>query len=304
MSGTSLDFLPCGYRTSLDSQGNVHTCAHPNVRVDNGIVVPEVCFNCRYRSIQAAIPRSTRSQDLEQHKKSEWKWSVGVTTAPRRAATLERFLISLRAAGWDSVRIFAEPGAEIPTDFEHVPTTRRQTTLGAFPNWFLGLTELVMREPETSAFFMCEDDVIFSVGLRAYLESQLWPTANVGVISPYCPSHVGLSKPWGFHAENRGWNTWGALAYIFPNSSARALITDSLVVNHRHHGPRDGLQDMDSVVGNWCARTARSYFVHVPSLAEHIGATSTIYPHASNRGWRRANHFVSRIDLEKYSGRE
>ena len=46
--------------------------------------------------------------------RANFRWSIGVTTAPRRVATLGRALESLAAAGWDEARLFAEPGSELP----------------------------------------------------------------------------------------------------------------------------------------------------------------------------------------------
>ncbi len=221
-------------------------------------------------------------------------WAVGVTSAPRPRPTLARCLESLTEAGWGRPRLFAEPGSEISAEFGSLPATHRDETLGAFPNWFLGLAELVMRRPRVEAYLMCQDDVIFAASLRDYLERNLWPAPRVGVVSVYSPSHYAQGKPPGFHVEDRGWDSWGALAYIFPNPSARALLSDPMVIDHRHHGPADGLRNIDSVVGLWCRRSGLPYFVHAPSLAQHIGETSTIYPGASLDGWRIADSFAER----------
>lgn len=209
-------------------------------------------------------------------------WAVGVTTAPRQVPTLERSLASLIAAGWNSPRLFAEPGTEIPPQFRNLPISQRDTVLGAFPNWYLGLAELVMREPQADAYLLCQDDVLFSEGLRDYLEESLQPNRDAGVISVYCPSHYATGREPGFHIENRGWHSWGALAYILPAASARALLCDSKVLEHRLNGPADGLRNIDSVVGRWCRQTGKTYVVHVPSLAQHIGDTSTIWNGARN----------------------
>jgi len=230
------------------------------------------------------------------------RWAVGVTTAPRKNSTLERTLQSLEEAGWDRPRLFAEPNVELPSEFADLPVTRRDETIGAFPNWYLGLSELVMRDPRAEAYLLCQDDVLFSANLRDYLERVLWPAPHVGVVSVYCPSHYGLGKPDGFHVEDHGWGTWGALAYVFPNPSARAILTDSLVVNHRHHGPAAGTRNIDSVVGSWCTRSGLPYYVHVPSLAQHVGATSTIRKSAGVRGRRRASQFTERVDWEHVNG--
>jgi len=223
-------------------------------------------------------------------------WAVGVTTAPRQRPTLPRCLESLGRAGWARPRLFAEPGAEIPADRADLPATHRDEPLGAFPNWFLGLAELVMRRPRAEAYLICQDDVVFAAGLRDFLERNLWPSPRVGVVSVYAPSHYTEGKSPGFHVEDRGWDSWGALAYVFPNPSARALLGDPMVIDHRHHGPADGLRNIDSVVGLWCQRSGLPYFIHVPSLAQHIGETSTIYPGASAEGQRRADDFAERAD--------
>lgn len=225
------------------------------------------------------------------------EWAIGMTTAPRKPATLERSLESLAAAGWTGPRIFAEPSVALPAGFAMLPVTRREPRIGAFPNWLLGLAELVMRQPRAEAYMMCQDDVLFAAGLRDYLERLLWPSSDVGVVSAYCPGGYGWhERPPGFHRDERGWGSWGALAYVFPNPSARALLSDPVVINHRHQGPGNGLQHIDSVVGAWAVRTGRPYFVHVPSLTQHIGHTSTIYEPSTFRGARCARDFVPRID--------
>lgn len=223
------------------------------------------------------------------------RWGVGLTTAPRREPTLPRTLASVLQAGWGQPCLFAEPGVELPSEFARLPLVRRESRLGAFPNWYLALAELVMRQPRAEAYLLCQDDVLLADGLRAYLERTLWPAPRLGVVSVYCPSHYAIGRPVGYHIEDRGWNSWGALAYVFPNPSARALLADPLVVNHRHHGPADGLRNIDSVVGRWCRRRTLPYYVHAPSLAQHIGATSTIWSQATNNGRRRAAEFLEAV---------
>ncbi len=229
------------------------------------------------------------------------QWSVGITTAPRKQPTLEQTLNSLTDAGWDNPRLFVEPNTNIPRSFQHLPISLRDQTLGAFPNWYLALSEMVLRNPKTDAYFLCQDDVFFSKGLRNYLEQHLWPAAEVGVVSIYCPSHYLKEDINGFHIENRGWNSWGALAYIFPNRSARQLLSDPLVLNHRGFGTAEGLRNIDSVVGLWCQRSELPYYVHSPSLAQHIGDTSTIWTHGSNQGYRRAANYLNQIKTASQS---
>ena len=205
----------------------------------------------------------------------------------------------MAAAGWSEPRLFAEPGTEIPNNFADLPLVRRESQLGAFPNWYLGLTELFLRQPRAEAYLMCQDDAIFAAASRAYLEKALWPAAAVGVVSIYTPSHWSKGKTPGFHEERHGWASWGALAYIFPNPSVRALLSDPLFIKHRHHGAAEGMRNIDSLVGAWCESAKLPYYVHVPSLVQHIGDTSTIWTKASATGPRRAGDFQERAPSQR-----
>ena len=109
--------------------------------------------------------------------------------------------------------------------------------LGAFSNYYLGLTELVLRHTSADAYMMCQDDVVFAVGLRAYLEQSLWPADDVGVVSVYCPAHVAVSRPFGFHRDERGWQSCGAHCYVFSPPAARHFLTTPAVLEHRISGP-------------------------------------------------------------------
>lgn len=227
------------------------------------------------------------------------RWSVGMTTAPREIPTLERTLQSLAAAGFESLRLFAEPDSPVPSFFPKSEITWRNGRLGAFPNWYLALAEMVLREPVADAYFLCQDDVIFATGLRRYLEESLWPVPQVGVVSVFCPSHYGLRKSPGFHKENHGWDTWGALAYIFPAVSARSLLSHPHVMEHRRRGPLNGMANVDCVVGRWCQAAELPYLVHVPSLAQHTGDTSTLWPTSPNLGRRTAASFAEELPISE-----
>lgn len=223
------------------------------------------------------------------------QWAVGMTTAPRDNPTLQRTLESLAVAGWGDVRLFAEPETEIPAAFSALPISRRDVRLGAFPNWYLALGELVMRHPLVDAYLLCQDDVVFARGLRTYLEGHLWPSPRLGVVSVYSACTQSTQGPMGFHVDKRGRDVGGALALIFPNPAARAFLGHPYVLNHRRRGPEQGLHHIDAVVGEWCRRTRLPFYLHAPSLAQHIGDTSTIFPGAANSGHRRARAFLADI---------
>jgi hypothetical protein len=222
-------------------------------------------------------------------------WAVGVTTAPRERPTLKRTLESLADAGWEEPRLFAE-SMEFPLELAlRLPISPRGERMGAFPNWFLGLSELILRAPKADAYFMCQDDVLFARGLRRYLEEQLWPAERLGVVSVYSAGSQSSRGPDGFHVDDRGWDVEGALGLIFPNSAARAFVGDPGVLKHRQRGPDRGMHHIDAVVGAWCARSGLPFYLHAPSLAQHIGDSSTLFPGAANFGPRHAGSFRSEI---------
>lgn len=299
---TEMALPPCAWRGPIGKSPQF-TCLHPQVHVADHLVDREICSHCRFGgptnpdwTVLAGRPTVDRTATREPRDglatEWKWQWAVGITTAPRRVSTLERCLQSVGDAGWNEVRLFAEPGVELSHLQLRSSVTWRDQTLGAFPNWYLGLSELVMRHPAADAFFMIQDDAVFSVGLRAYLEQILWPTPTVGVISVYCPSHYSRNQAPGLHSFDLGARAWGALGYVFPNDAVRCLLSSPQWVEHRQFGPAAGLRNIDTVVGLWCQQSGKDYFVHVPSLAQHIGGTSTLYPEAVAAGRRCASDFV------------
>jgi hypothetical protein len=290
------ELKPCAWRILTAIEGRFH-CRHPQVHAEQNIVSPQVCRCCSFDNAPPGRWQidAESSASLRTNSGDAWCWSVGITTAPRAGETLEQCVESLRAAGWQTARIFAEPGAELPASCRHFATTCRDERLGAFPNWYLGLAELVMRQPSADAYLMVQDDAVLARGARAYLEQWLWPAATVGVVSLYCPSHYSQGRATGMHVITEGWLSWGALAYAFPGAAARQILLHPSALEHRRRGPHGGLRNVDSVVGAWCVETALPYYVHVPSLVQHIGHTSTLYPDASAAGKRVASDFVADI---------
>ncbi len=300
---TASHLTPCAWRTQeAGSHDAVHLCLNPRVRVEGRLVSPGICGVCSFwqegnqpHRQPAPIQNSMIRPKIDLRANNVSTWAVGITTAPRTISTLSQCIQSLRLAGWTELRLFAEPNSKLPAKQTGLLLSLRDRPMGAFPNWMMGLSELVLRNPHADAYFMAQDDAIFTGGLRAYLENTLWPDRHVGVISVYCPSHYSQGQPPGFHDFNNGWQAWGALGYIFPNASARNLLGTSRIWEHRRSGPSRGLKNIDSVVGLWCQQAKLTYHVHIPSLAQHIGETSTLYPEATAMGRRRAIDFVDHV---------
>ncbi len=282
---------PCRHLGAQTGEQPCRTC-RGNVR--------RKVFQCHHpRHQSTTIQQCQRCRDYKPRPPSQnvARWAIGMTTAPRASNTLNRTLRSLRKAGWTQpVHLFAEPGTRTwhtrlsggPLSIIH----RKKPSLGAWPNFFLGLQELYLRQPDADAYLMVQDDVIFCRGLCDYLEQHLWPKGpRIGVVSLHTPSHLTAEKSKGFFHAELGWSAWGAQALIFPNAAARAFLSDSKVIEHRQKGILDGTKNVDSVIGDWCARTKHHFWMHAPSLTEHIGATSTLWPGLGLDGRRSSADF-------------
>ena len=132
---------------------------------------------------------------------------------------------------------------------------------------------------------------MFCRGLKSFLEQALWPEGNVGVVSVYCPQPYAR-RTGGFHRVDAGWEMAGAVACIFPNRAARSLLTHLPSLDHRRNGPDDGMRHVDSLIGRWAKDAVLTVYYHSPSLVQHIGTTSTVWPGATNWGLRHSHNFV------------
>jgi hypothetical protein len=219
------------------------------------------------------------------------KWAVGVTTAPRRQPTLETCLDYLVRAGWENIHLFVDHCAPtLSSRHRHLPVTLRQPSVGAWPNYYLALQELLLRHPDADVLMIVQDDACFydQECLPEYLDRVLWPTDPPGIVSLYCSSAYTNDRS-GWHAISEEW-VWGALAFAFPRERACQLLTDPGVIAHRWKS--GGLKLIDEVIGKWALRESVPIHFPTPSLVQHLGATSTIWPGVPSAGFRRADWFA------------
>ena len=218
-------------------------------------------------------------------------WAVGITTSPRKEPTVDVCLDNLARAGWERPWLFVDEGTALADHQLCLPVTYRQHKVGAWPNFYLALQELLMRQPDADAYLLVQDDALFYDGenLRELLESSLWPDENVAVVSLYCPEPYTRRRS-GWHRFGGKW-VWGAQAFVFPNQAARQFVVDQDVVEHRWTGRLKHAQ-IDVVVGDWALRKQMNVYYPVPSLVQHIGQTSTLWPAGRVTGNRRASLFL------------
>lgn len=221
------------------------------------------------------------------------KWAVGMVTAPRKDPTFGESMRSMIEAGWDAPRIFAEPESPIPDDLKHLPITQRDTVASAWGNWYMGLHELLTREPNADAYMIAQDDVVFAPGdgqenLRQFLDRALWPDEKTGVVSIYCSSAYHRADH-GWHQLERKW-VWGACALIFPRESLRHFLATTAA----DWTAQGRTRKVDIAVGVWQKDHNRSAWFCSPSLTQHVGHTSTI--------WSEKNHAVGRRAAREFVG--
>lgn len=225
-------------------------------------------------------------------------WAVAVTTSPRRQPTLAPCLDRLLTCGWDQPLLSIDGDVDIPHRFRHLPVTQRTSPIGAWPNYYLTLSELVMQSPHADAYMVIQDDSIFAncPELKTYLEDVLWPNSDMDaklppLVSLYCASDDTR--------ETNGWcqhpNQWklGALAMIFSPAAVHNFLRDEHVFRHRLHGGKHSLAGIDAVIGDWAIRNQVPVWYPTPSLVQHIGNVSTIWESSGANGMRRASRFIN-----------
>ncbi|MCO8122383.1 hypothetical protein NHH03_11605 [Stieleria sp. TO1_6] len=283
-----------GFRSQPAPEGWIRTpvfaCEHP----DHVQTTASECGRCRDWTRDGSSRLSSLSEVLPRPESwsgdSAVQWAVGVTTSPRRKPTLSISLDHLHRAGWDQVYLAMDGSSTLPPNTSPGEFALRSPALGAWPNYYLTLLELILKAPQADAILMIQDDVQFydRENLRAYLESILWPADRKGLVSLYCSAAYTRSE-FGWSVADQVWG-WGALAFVFPMQLAKQFVCDPQVIRHRW--TNRGLKYIDDVIGSWADRNSIPIWYPTPSLTQHIGETSTMWPGASSAGSRHADTFA------------
>jgi hypothetical protein len=219
-------------------------------------------------------------------------WAVGVTTSPRIHATLEACLDSLLHAGWEHPHLFIDGPVRVSDRHTSLPTTYRRERVGAWPNYFLALAELLLLRPRAEAFMVVQDDALFyeHESLPRYLEHVLWPAPWPCLVSLYCCGDDQAERP-GWRAVP-GLAVSGPLALVFPAELAKAFVTDFAVFEHRWQPDERAATSLGDLITIWANCEGIATWFPTPSLVQHIGDTSTLWPGAHASGARRAGRFA------------
>lgn len=199
------------------------------------------------------------------------KWATGVTTVSERFdRLLPRTLASLRAAGFDKLRLFIDGVGNLPPDLGEYEVTRRVPRIRTAANWVLSAYELYLREPNADRYAIFQDDFVTYPNLRQYLEKCDYP--KKGYLNLY--TFPENEKPQtGWYLSNQLGK--GAVALIFDNETLRLLLSQRYLVDrpldiHRGHRAIDG-----GIIDAMKKAGCREY-VHNPSLVQHTGIKSSM----------------------------
>lgn len=201
---------------------------------------------------------------------------LGMITAPRDESVIARSVASLRGAGFgQTLHVFAEPGS-IPVADPRVEMRYNSERLGCFKNYNHALTTLLA---ETQQPYVCVllDDVIYARNLARFLEytlrqSQGW-FGYYALISIQHEVTLWEQIPEGWFASDVGWESWGG-QFVMQTEVAKQMVQHPVYVDHLENYVRN--QQIDACVSECFKRMELPRYLHVPSLAEHIGETSTL----------------------------
>lgn len=186
--------------------------------------------------------------------------------------------------------MFAEPGSERLDNDQRLHLHQGAFKRGCFDNWKWAL-EWLLVGTTASWLMILQDDSIWQSGAAEILRVKMQNRQNLktGVISPYT-SRVVVEDGFvdGWNECHAGWGFWGALSFCMQRNSATELLKHSRFAWHA------GTRQIDAVVVLSMLELERPNFVHLPSLVDHIGTTSTIGrgdgcdedPASGRRGYR------------------
>lgn len=243
------------------------------------------------------------------------KWAVAITTAPRSPCTLEKTVQSVVDAGWEPV-VFAEPGS---TKVD-VKTFWNDKRLGVWHNWKQAANWCLEQQPEIA--MTVQDDAHFHPESMEFAEHIVWPRADVGYVSLYCPQHYqhwkdGSRRPFGVYPVQTR-SVWGAMALMFPPPVLSGLLDHrrarywwgakvrrkkgesrgefkrrwELTKQNRRENPHL-IQNSDTAIGIILRDMNRKLLYASPSPVDHFATVSSI-GHGGNEGKRNAEYIADR----------
>ena len=232
------------------------------------------------------------------------RWSVVVTTAPRKNPKLQITIDCLRNAGWDNPVVFSEPDSYV-SDAE---TVHNKNKLGVWHNWLQAANFAL--ESNADVIMTVQDDIFIHRESKTFAEKVLWPE-DCGYFSLYTPHHYSIMqrkvKPWGVYPVFTK-SIWGAMCLVWEPSMLREVISTPRAKDwvgvrsrlgeeeylRRKENPED-IRNVDTVLGYIVHRDLKkkTYYCN-PSCCQHISEDSSIGGRPAT-GKRKAKFFAGDV---------
>ena len=222
-------------------------------------------------------------------------WVCAVTTVPSRRQThLPKTLAAIENAGFPAPWLFVD-GAPLQSEAQDYHSglriagaTFRSTPARVHGNWFLALHELWIRYPMVDRYCMFQDDVIMCRNVRQLLEAS---TLTSGYFNLYTSPNERYFA--GLKHHTKGWvqstqRGKGALALVFDRTAVETLLTSRHMV--MRPVPTEHKDVIAQKQGDWyrgqcvvdggiveslSTKAGIKEYIHLPTLAQHIGAVSS-----------------------------
>lgn len=210
------------------------------------------------------------------------RWAVAVTTVPSRLELLlPQTLHSLKRAGFPDPRLFVDGIKDI--QWCGLEVTCRKPAVGVYPNWYLTLHELVVRDPAAHYYAIFQDDCVCCANLRAYLDSCQYPNKGYWNLLTFKENVDALAKVRsdkvvgnGWHEARAKWKGLGAVGLVFDRKAAVELLASRMMLMKHFSGPAGSQRKADGAIVEAMNAVGFKEYVHNPSLIQHMGQASTI----------------------------
>lgn len=202
--------------------------------------------------------------------------SIGVTYFPRSVETIDRTMPT-----WTGAEFIIYPdGCRFDYQTRH-HVKLLGNRVGCFKHYYRVLADLVATT-DTPFVGIIPDDVILATTFAA---KCIDGATGSGYAAGYTPH--GMTRMSARIRIGRGWVTirggWGKSyggCYVYPREVAQKILSHPYIIAHRDQYKPN--KQIDAAIPELMHRLGLTQKMHVPSLADHIGHSSTLGHRATN----------------------
>lgn len=197
---------------------------------------------------------------------------LSMITCPRRQPTINFSIGSIRATGYtDTITVFAEPG-EYDIKDKGIHLIISKTQLGCFKNFHRAFE---FNSRKQHFFCVLSDDFVYHKAVFKVVQQLMKYDSYHALYTPDGMRHPPCSiRKKGWQTVNMGWETSFGGLYVVHSEMARKIIAHKDYQNHLNHYKAN--QQIDHIIPKVCLDLGLDQWFNNPSLAGHIGLTSTI----------------------------